>query len=305
MRVRDNGQVNGTMKAKMFDITFHRCALPMLIVLAFFAIATHQAQAAQKACFVPGKYSETNGLAIVDHESDVCKAFRRELNATCGSRIPVVDFKPQLKDSGLTAPKWEVIALYNADGSENENGFSRLRALAYAKAFTTYFGDKESLANRDVTSTLDNVRSAHAAGRSIVFERTEVDLEGGGKSESIYRLFANGTKNPMRIATVLGVKTEPLLFLERAVGMAASKLPIAGGGLASGKDLTGMSADLILFKDERVPYLLTWTDLPLGVLVYRPSATPTPTAPTSAKAAPQTALVLYERCVYEFKPQGK
>jgi hypothetical protein len=177
--------------------------------------------------------------------------------------------------------------------------------LAYAKAFTTYFGDKESLANRDVTSTLDNVRSAHAAGRSIVFERTEVDLEGGGKSESIYRLFANGTKNPMRIATVLGVKTEPLLFLERAVGMAASKLPIAGGGLASGKDLTGMSADLILFKDERVPYLLTWTDLPLGVLVYRPSATPTPNAPTSAKAAPQTALVLYERCVYEFKPQGK
>lgn len=278
-------------------------AMHIAIGLLVFAIVSGSAEADQKSCFVPGKYSETASFVEVDHESAVCKAFQRELNATCGGGIPIVKFIPQLKDSGLTTPKWEAIALYNADGSENDNAFGKLRSLAYATAYTTYFGDKEALANRDVKSTLDSVRAARRSGRPVVFEKTNIELDGKGKSETLYRLFTNGTRNPAKFTDAMQRKTEPVLYLERVVSLAASKIPGSEMGIAAGRYLTATSADLIMF--ENALYLMTWTNNPRGVLVYSPSAGPIPAAHPDSSVTHQTNIVLYERCVFEFKPRGK
>jgi hypothetical protein len=284
------------------DTSRMRHMMCALISLSCSVLAVAPAEAGRKDCFVPGEYSETNIQVEVDHQSELCKAFRRELNATCSGRIPTVDFKPQLKESDLESPKWEAIALYNTDGTENKSQFSRLRELAYAKAFSSYFRDKESLANRDATSTLNAVRAAHAAGRVAVFEKVNLVFAGADKPEVIYRLFANGTHNPAKLGDALLVKPEPTLFLERAVRLAASGPPIAGGGLAAGADLTGQIADVLLFKGE--PFLMTWTNLPRGVLVYSPNVAPVHLE-SGELSKSQTMFVLYERCVFDFKSQGK
>jgi hypothetical protein len=272
-----------------------------LIAIVGSALGVAPSEAGRKECFVPGEYSETNGLVEVDHQSGLCKAFQRELNATCDGPVPTVDFKPWFKDSGLTTPNWKGISLYDSDGSESKSGFAKLKELAYAKAFTTYFGDKESLANRDVTSIMNSVRTAHAAGRRVVFEKASFMFAGAFDSESLYRLFTNGTDNPTNLSDELVIKPEPILFLERAVSLAALKRPIAGGGLAAGRNLTGASADVLLFKGE--PFLMTWVNLPRAVLVYSPNVGPAHLE-SGEVANSQTIIVLYERCVFDFTGHG-
>jgi len=138
--------------------------------------------------------------------------------------------------------------------------------LAWSRAVIGYSADREARARRDVELLLQQLRDAHSSGNSPRFERTALDLTGSGSPDAVYRVYTGLIRNPTSINEQgSDLKTEPILFLERAIGLASAQSAQPTLASAAGNSIAGMHADVLLF--DGTPYFLTWAPNRV-VLVY-------------------------------------
>jgi hypothetical protein len=265
-------------------------------VLVCILFVSSGAFAVDQMCFLPVKSSGNNSDIFVEPKSKVCRAFQRELNANCAGEIPTLEFRPALKDSGLTEPAWEPIALYAPDGTENADAFALLEKLIWSRAVTGYSIEQDARATRDVNRVLGQVRAARATNRVPRFDKISLDFEGRGSKDVLYRLYSGLMRNPTTINDQnSSFKSEPHLFLERAMGLAVNDNLSKISSHAAGNDVTRGPADVLLF--DGVPYLLTWSAD--HVLVYASYIQPNRPKIPDETFEDRTFIIPQLRCMFE------
>jgi hypothetical protein len=127
-----------------------------------------------------------------------------------------------------------------------------------------------------------------------------LDLEGRGRQELLYRLYSGLAQNARsRNDEDSSFKTEPNLFLDRAVRFASSDEASKISSSAAGGQLTIKTADVLMFGGA--PYLFTW-DAGFGVLVYDAySRRDRPYIPEE-KIEGHTFILPTLRCIFESRP---
>ena len=267
-----------------------------LAVLVCFLIVSSAVFSADQMCFLPVNSSGGNSDIFVEPKSKVCRAFQRELNANCAGEIPTVEFKPKLRDSGLTEPAWQSIALYAPGGTENPDAFTLLEKLIWSRATTGYSIEQGARATRDVNMVLGQVRAAHADNRTPRFDKVSLDLEGRGHEEVLYRLYSGLMRNPTSINDQnSSFKSEPHLLLDRAIGLAGSNNLSNISSHAAGNDVTRGPAEVLLF--DGVPYFLTWSAD--HVLVYASYLQPNRPKIPDETFEDRTFIIPQLRCMFE------
>jgi hypothetical protein len=266
----------------------------------FFLLLSSSPAYSQGVCFVPKKGSGGNATFFVAPKSKVCRAFQRELNANCTGEIPTVEFKPKLRDSGLTEPAWQPIALYTPDGAEDTASFQLLEKLIWSRAITKYSADRELTAKRDVDRILGEIRKAHASNLIPRFDKVSLDLEGRGQEEALYRLFSGLLRNPTSINDQnSSFKSEPNLFLGRALALALSGDVAKVSPDAAGNAATLAPADVLLF--DGTPYFLKWSG-GNSLYVYDSHIQPNrPRTPDEINEG-RTFVSLQLRCMFDSRP---
>ena len=179
-----------------------------------------------------------NSSRELEPRSNVCRAFERTFEAHCDHTWEPRNIEEDAA-FGLEVPRWNSIPLYTADGDEDLEGFDLLRRLVRARTIHSVSRDKEARAAQDVARTLAQVRQARSDGRNPRFERIELDLEGRGQQETLYRMSDS-------------LRSE--LFLGRALDDPEAKEGISENGLLYGNSLVGPSAGVLLF--EGTPYFV-------------------------------------------------
>jgi hypothetical protein len=264
------------------------------------AVLPSNAISADRKCFLPQKSTGNRSDLFVEPKSKVCRAFERELNASCAGAIPIVEFMPKLQDSRLIEPAWEQIALYTPDGSEDAAAFALLQKLIWSRSVTGYSMDQETRAKRDVGMILAGVRAAHAGNRSPRFDKVTLDLEGRGRKEVLYRLYTGLLGNPDSLNDKnISFKSEPYLFLDRAIAIASSASLAKVSPHAAGNDVTGGPADVLLF--DSVPYFLHWSGDDV-LLVYASYLQPNRPMIPDESIEHGTFIIPLLRCMFESRP---
>jgi hypothetical protein len=227
-------------------------------------IGCHAALASEGRCYQPLPKTDSSSALFVEPKSKVCKAFEKELNASCGVEIPLVNLTPKVRSSRLSEPHWADIPLYDQKGNALDEGFALLSRLVRSRAMATYSVDRAARATRDEDAVTAAVRQARAEGKLPTLQRTSIDLVGAGQREDMYRLRL-GARNPRSLLEANSGKSEPQLFLARAEKFANTNGSQASTPQWAGADVTNLLADVLVF--DGAPYFLTWTGSG-SILVY-------------------------------------
>jgi hypothetical protein len=267
-----------------------------LLWLTLAVLMCGEALGAEQRCFLPTR-GDGGRTMFIEPDSKVCRAFERELNATCSGDIPRQKLELTVADSGVSEPAWSSIELYQPDGRENPDGFALLEKLARSRALTTYSVERDTRAARDVETVLREVRASQVKGGKPRLDKTALDLEGRGREEVLYRLYIGLARNPPSI-TEISFKQEPQLYLERAIELA----PWVDAGkvspLAAGSDVVVGLSEVFVYAG--IPYLLKWS----GETVLINAAYLQRNRPISSQeAAEQRGFILpTPRCLFESRP---
>jgi hypothetical protein len=235
-----------------------------VVILGAILTTGNTTSAAGNSCYESLRATDSSAAMFVEPKSDVCRALEAELNARCGIEIPLTRFAPRLRSSHLTEPRWTDVPLFDQQGTPQERGFSLLTQLTRSRAMATYSRDRAPRASRDADAVTAAVQQARASGQWPILQHTSIDLVGAGQAEELYRLVLGG-RNPHSLLDANSGKTEPQLFLARAMNAQYVDTATPPSPQWAGADVTNMRADVVVF--DGVPYFLTWSG-PTKVVVY-------------------------------------